>query len=276
MRRAAERDARRTTKKRADADADPDADAAAEEEDPAGFTSSSFSGVVPAGHPPKKRSNARVARVLRVLRVLRARVARRPGRSPLVPGHWIDPGEETGAAGERRLNLAIADAAEATLTRAAGGQSLRPDRDASPPLQWDEYCAWVRERTLEGVAVVEIHGQGEGAEMGGRVTGVIAQRAEDDESSDASGLYYAASPLGAALERRFGTFPMHWSELAVPRLGGAVVESFDATYLSRLGAGERARAVRGIADDIVEAVEEGGRPDAHVGRRFAAPSGCAR
>ena len=125
--------------------------------------------------------------------------------------------------------------------------------------------------------MVEIHGQGEGAEMGGRVTGVIAQRAEDDESSDASGLYYAASsPLGAALERRFGTFPMHWSELAVPRLGGAVVESFDATYLSRLGAGERARAVRGIADDIVDAVEEGGRPDAHVGRRGCSPSGCAR
>ena len=156
----------------------------------------------------------------------------------LVPGHWIDPGEESGAPGERALNLVIANRAHRLLD-ARGWTVLRPDL-ASPPLSWEEYVAWVRAQSRGGVAVLEVHGQGEGASMEGRVTGVIAQR---------------ESTLGDALAVRFGVFPMDWTELAVPRLGGAVVESFDATALERLPPEARTAAVDDIAKDIAEAVD---------------------
>ena len=175
----------------------------------------------------------------------------------LVPGHWIDPGEESGAPGERALNLVIANRAHRLLD-ARGWTVLRPDL-ASPPLSWEEYVAWVRAQSRGGVAVLEVHGQGEGASMEGRVTGVIAQR---------------ESTLGDALAVRFGVFPMDWTELAVPRLGGAVVESFDATALERLPPEARTAAVDDIAKDIAEAVDST--------RRAAEPpvgcsaSGCPR
>ena len=175
----------------------------------------------------------------------------------LVPGHWIDPGEESGAPGERALNLVIANRAHRLLD-ARGWTVLRPDL-ASPPLSWEEYVAWVRAQSRGGVAVLEVHGQGEGASMEGRVTGVIAQR---------------ESTLGDALAVRFGVFPMDWTELAVPRLGGAVVESFDATALERLPPEARTEAVDDIAKDIAEAVDST--------RRAAEPpvgcsaSGCPR
>ena len=169
----------------------------------------------------------------------------------LVPGHWIDPGEESGAPGERALNLVIANRAHRLLD-ARGWTVLRPDL-ASPPLSWDEYVAWVRAQTRGGVAVLEVHGQGEGASMEGRVTGVIAQR---------------ESALGDALAVRFGVFPMDWTELAVPRLGGAVVESFDATALERLPPEARTAAVDDIAKDIADAVES-------TRRGAEPPDGCS-
>ena len=119
---------------------------------------------------------------------------------------------------------------------------LRPDL-ANPPLAWPQYMSWVREQSRAGVSVLEVHGQGSGAEMDGRVTGVIAQ--ED-------------SNLGAALASRFGRFPMNWEDLAIPRCGGAVVESFDATELEALSAVSRSAAVDAIAGDIADAVDDAG------------------
>lgn len=50
----------------------------------------------------------------------------------LVPGHWIDPGEEVGAPGERALNLVITNRAHKLLGN-KGWTVLRPDL-AQPPL----------------------------------------------------------------------------------------------------------------------------------------------
>lgn len=54
----------------------------------------------------------------------------------------------------------------------AGWRVLRPDRDA-PHLMWEEYINWVSARTLRGVPVIEIHGQGPEAHTEGAVWGVI-------------------------------------------------------------------------------------------------------
>jgi hypothetical protein len=39
-----------------------------------------------------------------------------------------------------------------------GWEVLRPDRDA-PYLSWEEYLNWVSKQTLEGIPLLEIHGQ---------------------------------------------------------------------------------------------------------------------
>lgn len=76
----------------------------------------------------------------------------------VVGGHWIDPGPDTGAPGERELNLAIADAVTRKLSR-KGWVVWRPDRNAKEG-SWQDYLDWVGRQTVRGVPVVEIHGQG--------------------------------------------------------------------------------------------------------------------
>ena len=76
----------------------------------------------------------------------------------MVGGHWIDPGPDTGAPGERALNLAIADAVTRKLSR-KGWVVWRPDRNAKEG-SWQDYLDWVGRQTVRGVPVVEIHGQG--------------------------------------------------------------------------------------------------------------------
>jgi hypothetical protein len=175
----------------------------------------------------------------------------------LIPGHWIDPGEEVGAPGERALNLVITNRAH-RLLGGKGWTVLRPDL-AQPPLEWSQYLAWIREQSRAGVAVLEVHGQGAGAVVEGRVTGVIAQD---------------GAALGSALANTFGRFPMDWRDLAVPRCGGAVVESFDATALEELSPSSRSSAVDSIARDIAEAVADiSQRPKPNDG---CSASGCLR
>ena len=77
------------------------------------------------------------------------------------PAHRIDPGEEVGAPGERALNLVITNRAH-RLLGSKGWTVLRPDL-AQPPLEWNQYLAWIREQCRAGVAVLEVHGQGAGA-----------------------------------------------------------------------------------------------------------------
>ena len=164
----------------------------------------------------------------------------------IVPGHWIDPGfdGEEGPPGERALNLVIANRAHALLGD-DGWTVLRPDL-ASPPLAREQYVAWVKTQSSAGVAVLEVHGRSGTDEdelsSGGEHTrtGVISQ---DD------------SVLGAELAKSFGTFgTMSWRELAVPRCGGAVLESFDSSTLEAMDAAERSETVDGIARDIAAAV----------------------
>ena len=164
----------------------------------------------------------------------------------IVPGHWIDPGfdGEEGPPGERALNLVIANRAHALLGD-DGWTVLRPDL-ASPPLAREQYVAWVKTQSSAGVAVLEVHGRSGTDEdelsSGGEHTrtGVISQ---DD------------SVLGAELAKSFGTAQDGtWRELAVPRCGGAVLESFDSSTLEAMDAAERSETVDGIARDIAAAV----------------------
>lgn len=165
----------------------------------------------------------------------------------IVPGHWIDPGfdGEEGPPGERALNLVIANRAHALLGD-DGWTVLRPDL-AVPPLAREQYVAWVKTQSSAGVAVLEVHGRSgtDEDELSSGVgkhtrTGVISQ---DD------------SVLGAELAKSFGTAQDGtWRELAVPRCGGAVLESFDSSTLEAMDAVERSETVDGIARDIAAAV----------------------
>ena len=189
----------------------------------------------------------------------------------LVPGHWIDPGEETGSPGERELNARIADKAHENLRR-MGWTVLRPDTFA-PALAWDAYLDWARAQCVSGVPLLEIHGQGSGAEMRGRVTGVISQTGSVAGNSGPR-RNVSVSPLGDALEARFGRFPMDWRELVVSRVGGAVVESFETEVLEAMPPKAREAAMDAIARDIAEAVDStrfGEPPEAGC-----STSGCPR
>ena len=160
----------------------------------------------------------------------------------LVPGHWIDPGEEVGAPGERAINLVIANKCERKL-RKLGWNVVRPDL-FDPPLSWERYCDWAREQSASGVSLLEIHGQGSDASMEGKVTGVISQSE------------IGSSALGDALEQKFGRFPMDWRELVVSRVGGAVVESFETEKLEKMTFTEKDETMDFIADNIAQAVEQ--------------------
>jgi hypothetical protein len=121
------------------------------------------------------------------------------------------------------------------------------------------------------VPLLEIHGQGSGAEMRGRVTGVISQTGS---VAGNAGPRVSVSPLGDALEARFGRFPMDWRELVVSRVGGAVVESFETEVLEAMPPKAREAAMDAIARDIAEAVDStrfGEPPEAGC-----STSGCPR
>jgi len=164
----------------------------------------------------------------------------------IVPGHWIDPGfdGEEGPPGERALNLVIANRAHALLGD-DGWTVLRPDL-AVPPLAREQYVAWVKTQSSAGVAVLEVHGRS-GTDEDTLSSGVKHTRTGVISQDD--------SVLGAELAKSFGTFgTMSWRELAVPRCGGAVLESFDSSTLEAMDAVERSETVDGIARDIAAAV----------------------
>eukprot|EP00854_Cymbomonas_tetramitiformis_P016065 gene16065-19053_t len=94
----------------------------------------------------------------------------------------------------------------------AGWAVERPDTHVSKATTWTEYCEWVTQQSRKGVAVLELHGQGTGAACQGVTIGMIGQ---------------PEAPLNACLAREFGTFPISWKTLAVPRNGGVVLEAFN-------------------------------------------------
>ncbi|MCO5565049.1 hypothetical protein L7F22_018719 [Adiantum nelumboides] len=160
------------------------------------------------------------------------------GTITVAPGHFIDPGNETGAPGEREFNFEIANLVERDL-HGHGWRVLRPDRDA-PYLLWEEYLNWVSKQTLRGHPVVEIHGQGPTADYRGHVTGVIG----DPKIS-----------LNKELAKKFGFFDMDWRELGVPRRGGVIVESFDSDEALQLAPLQRSQAARCIATRLVDSIQ---------------------
>lgn len=87
------------------------------------------------------------------------------------------------------------------------------DVDGGGPGRWGlSHAQWVIAQTREGVPVLEIHGQGNDAAVQDQVTGVLGRR---------------DAVLCQELQRAFRWFPMNWQQLAIPRCGGAVVESFN-------------------------------------------------
>eukprot|EP00897_Mesotaenium_endlicherianum_P009532 jgi/Mesen1/8607/ME000050S08020 len=155
----------------------------------------------------------------------------------VVAGHWIDAGVEPGAPGERDFNLEVADSVERRL-RGAGWSVLRPDRDA-PHARWEDYLNWVSRQTMRGVPVLEIHGQGSKADYRGLVLGVIGEQ---------------AAPLSKELAKHFGMFPMDWRELAVPRRGGVIVESFNSDEVLQMAPWHRKWAVAKLASQMASCV----------------------
>eukprot|EP00270_Netrium_digitus_P003141 TRINITY_DN1355_c0_g1_i1.p1 TRINITY_DN1355_c0_g1~~TRINITY_DN1355_c0_g1_i1.p1 ORF type:complete len:590 (+),score=139.24 TRINITY_DN1355_c0_g1_i1:120-1889(+) len=156
----------------------------------------------------------------------------------VIPGHWIDPGLEPGAPGEREFNLEVANAVERQL-RWSGWEVLRPDRDA-PHLRWEEYLNWVSHQTLKGVPVMEVHGQGSTADYRGLVLGVIGDK---------------DAPLNRELAANFGMFAMDWRDLAVPRRGGVILESFNSDEVLEMAPWHRTWAVSRLASRISRCIE---------------------
>mmetsp|Transcript_4441 Transcript_4441/g.15876 ORF Transcript_4441/g.15876 Transcript_4441/m.15876 type:complete len:502 (-) Transcript_4441:183-1688(-) len=159
----------------------------------------------------------------------------------VVAGHWIDPWDEPGAPGEREFNMEIANRLERRL-KTSGWRVLRPERDA-PSLRWEDYLQWVGFQSRRGVPVVEIHGQGETADLQGQVTGVLGTR---------------LSPLNQELAQEFGFFPMDWRELALPRKGGVIVEAFNADEVNSLSREEKGLYADDLSYRIGECINRSG------------------
>lgn len=162
----------------------------------------------------------------------------------VVPGHWIDCQSEPGAPGEREFNMDVANVLEKEL-RKNGWEVLRPDRDA-PQMQWEEYLNWVSKQTLNGIPVLEIHGQGSNADYRGHVLGVIGD---------------LNAPLSKELAETFGQFQMDWRELGVPRRGGVIVESFNADEVVQMKPWQRTWAARRLSNQFVSAIERASAPN---------------
>ncbi|BBN09649.1 hypothetical protein MPTK1_4g21500 [Marchantia polymorpha subsp. ruderalis] len=169
------------------------------------------------------------------------RASRKIGTSDLIsviPGHWIDPGYEVGAPGERDFNMEIVNILEKQL-RGNGWNVLRPDREC-PDLSWEEYLNWVSKQTSKGIPVLEIHGQGSKADYRGFVLGVIGD---------------ANAPLNKELAKDFGYFQMDWRDLAVPKRGGVVLESFNSDEVLQMAPWHRKWSVRRLANRITACIE---------------------
>ncbi|CAM6042872.1 unnamed protein product [Sphagnum compactum] len=169
------------------------------------------------------------------------RAAKKIGKNDIisiVPGHWIDSQGEPGAAGEREFNLEVVNMLEKQLIE-NGWEVLRPDRDA-PYLSWEEYLNWVSKQTLEGIPLLEIHGQGSAAHYRGHVLGVIGD---------------ANAPLSKELAGDFGYFQMDWRELGVPRRGGVIVESFNSDEVLQMAPWHRTWTVQRLANRIMASIE---------------------
>ena len=174
----------------------------------------------------------------------------------IVGGHWIDPGCDTGAPGEREVNLHIANRLTSKLS-SRGWVVWRPENNEEKgEYTWAQYLDWVGDKTVRGVPVIEIHGQGKVGKV--PALGVIGDH---------------KAPLNAALGRDFGLFPMDFRLRGVSRHGGAIVEAFDTddfremTPIQRYVAAEKVSQV--IADHVCSVA--GGAEGSLQG---CSPTGC--
>lgn len=162
----------------------------------------------------------------------------------VVPGHWIDCQSEPGAHGEREFNMDVANVVEKQL-RNNGWEVLRPDRDA-PRMTWEEYLNWVSHQSMNGIPVMEIHGQGSDADYRGHVLGVIGDQ---------------NLPLSKELTQTFGDFGMDYRELGVSRRGGVIVECFNADEIVQMKPWQRTWAARRLSNQFVSAIERASAPN---------------
>mmetsp|Transcript_4462 Transcript_4462/g.6024 ORF Transcript_4462/g.6024 Transcript_4462/m.6024 type:complete len:384 (+) Transcript_4462:262-1413(+) len=158
----------------------------------------------------------------------------------IVAGHWIDPGSQIGAPGERQFNMQIANSVTSQL-RSQGWTVLRPELDPTPHSSWDAYLGWVRAQTRLGTPLIEVHGQGGGAAVKRHgVLGVLGRR-------DAI--------LCQELQKGFNWFPMDWQSLAIPRSGGAILEAFNTDKINKMSRWRKQLEAYLLTTKIVRCIE---------------------
>ena len=81
------------------------------------------------------------------------------------------------------------------------------------------------------------------------------------------------APFNTALETHFGRISLDWTSFSVPRLGGALLECFNADQVRVMSPNERQRHADGIAAKIVQALMHA--DDALRTRREALEDGCS-
>jgi hypothetical protein len=141
----------------------------------------------------------------------------------VVPGHWIDPGNEPGAKHEKAMNMRVADALTRRLTREDGFTVWRLERGGR--LEWNAYKCSLAQKFSPAVEVLEIHGQPGRDGRFGRAEGLVAWGGPADDT-----------PLQRELRREFGDHGdiARLRGLGVPRAGGALIEAFDTDHVAGL------------------------------------------
>ena len=155
----------------------------------------------------------------------------------LVGGHWIDPGKDTGAPGEREMNMHIANRVTSKLA-SEGWIVWRPENNTAG-YTWDQYLDWVGDQTTRNVPVIEIHGQG-------RIGNVPALGVIGDRNA----------PLNRVFGKWFGFFPMDYTLRGVPRHGGTILEAFDTDRFRGLNPLERYKAAEAVSETIASRIRQ--------------------
>jgi len=189
---------------------------------------------VPAADPGQQEELARRMGARRALNSRR--------EIAVVPGHFIDCGNEPGAKHEKAMNLRVADALTRRLTREDGFTVWRLERGGR--LGWNAYKCAVAQQFSPAVEVLEIHGQPGRDGRGGRAEGLVAWGGPADDT-----------PLQRELRREFGDHGniAQLRGLGVPRAGGALIEAFDTDRVALLRT-EREHAA--FADEVARRLRD--------------------
>lgn len=138
----------------------------------------------------------------------------------------------------------MADAATKVLS-AKGWSVIRPELSQEAltgRLKWGDYLEWVRQMSVQGVPVLEIHGQDLAPGCPVQATGVVARegaplvrnpappcRSPQQHPTRASTEFPRIVFQGKHLAEGagFGRYPLPWTSLAVPQRGGTLLEAFE-------------------------------------------------